>query len=258
MVAIVIIAAVFANWIAPYSPNQPDYLHMLQYPSRLHWLGTDELGRDELSRILFGARTSLLVTVGATFIGTAIGVPVGLISGYYGGVLDNLLIMRIVDAMQAFPFLILALVLAAMLGPGLGNAMIAIGIGYVPIMVRIVRGQVLAERSKEYIVSSRVIGSKDRRILFIHLLPNVLSPLFIQISLAMASGIVAEASLSYLGLGTQPPAASWGNMLKTGQGYLITDPLLSVMLGLAIVFAVLAFNLLGDGLRDLLDPRINS
>ncbi len=177
------------------------------------------------------------------------------ISGYYRGIADEWFIMRFIDALQAFPFLILALVLAAMLGPGAGNAMIAIGIGYIPLFARIVRGQVLAELEKEFIAAARMVGAKDGYIMWRHILPNILTPLIIQASMAMASGIVAEASLSYLGLGVQPPTASWGSMLRDAQGYLGQAPWLVIFPGVSLALAVLGFNLLGDGLQIWLDPR---
>lgn len=255
IVAVVLLSAVFAGVIAPFNPNAQDYSTILQPPSAAHWFGTDNLGRDQFSRVLFGARTSMEVTVGSVVLGLVIGVPVGLLSGFYGGILDDWIVMRVVDALQAFPFLILALVLAAVLGPGVGNAMIAIGIGYVPTFIRTVRGQVLAEGKREYVQSARSIGAGDWRIMVRHIFPNITSPLIVQTSLAMASGIVAEASLSYLGLGAQPPVSSWGTMLQVGYGYITSDPWLSIIPGLVLVLAVLGFNLLGDGLRDYWDPR---
>jgi peptide/nickel transport system permease protein len=258
LVTIVVLSALFAPWLTAFGPNANDYASILKAPSAHHWFGTDELGRDEYARILIGARTSMEVSIGALAVGLVVGVPVGLLTGFYRGFLDDWLIMRLVDAVQAFPFLILALVLAAMLGPGVGNAMIAIGIGYIPIFVRIVRGQVLAELDKEYVTAARMIGSRDVRIMWRHIFPNTLPPLIVQISLAMASGIVAEASLSYLGLGVQPPTASWGTMLHTAQGYLGQASWLAIIPGLAIAVAVLGFNLLGDGLQQWLDPRKRS
>jgi len=255
IVAAVIVVALLASWISPFKPNQQDYASLYQGPTAQHWLGTDDLGRDQLTRILFGARTSMEVTLGAVVLGIVIGVPVGLLSGFYGGFVDDWVVMRIVDALQAFPFLIMALVLAAVLGPGIGNAMIAIGIGYIPTFIRTVRGQVISESKRDYVQSARSIGAGDWRIMIKHIFPNITSPLIVQTSLAMAGGIVAEASLSYLGLGAQPPTSSWGSMLKVGQGYITNDPWLSIIPGLAIVVAVLGFNLLGDGLRDYWDPR---
>lgn len=258
IVLIVLVAAIFAPFLTRYGANAIDTSGILQAPGLHHWFGTDELGRDEYARILMGARTSMVVSLGAVFVGLLIGIPVGLISGFYRGFMDDWIIMRIVDAMQAFPFLILALVLAAMLGQGERNATIAIGIGYVPIFVRIVRGQVLGELEKEFISAARMIGASDLRIMFRHILPNTLTPLIVQTTLAMASGIVAEASLSYLGLGVQPPTASWGTMLHDAQGYMGQATWLAVVPGLAIAFAVLGFNLLGDGLQRWLDPRRRS
>lgn len=255
IVSIVVLAALLAGWLSPFDPNKPDYTQLLQGPSPVHWFGTDNLGRDQFSRILYGARTSMEVTIGSVVVGLVIGIPVGLLSGFYRGFVDDWVVMRIVDALQAFPFLILALVLAAVLGPGIGNVMIAIGIGYVPTFIRTVRGQVLAESKREYVQSARSIGAGDWRIMLVHIFPNITSPLIVQTSLAMASGIVAEASLSYLGLGAQPPTSSWGTMLQVGYGYITTDPWLSIIPGLVLVVAVLGFNLLGDGLRDYWDPR---
>lgn len=255
LVCVVVLAAIFYPWLTPYGPIATDYSAVLQAPSAHHLFGTDEIGRDELARLLMGARTSMEVSGGSLLVGLIIGVPLGLVSGYYRGFWDDWIIMRIIDALQAFPFLILALVLAAMLGPGAGNAMIAIGIGYIPVFVRIVRGQVLAELEREFVSAARMVGATDFRIMWRHILPNTLSPLIVQISLAMASGIVAEASLSYLGLGVQPPTASWGTMLKDAQGYLSQAPWLVILPGVGIAIAVLGFNLLGDGLQQLFDPR---
>lgn len=258
LVVIVVLVAILAPWLSPYDPNGTDYTSVLKGPSALHWFGTDQLGRDQLARTMIGARTSMEVSIGALLVGLVIGVPVGLISGYYRGFLDDWIIMRIVDAVQAFPFLILALVLAAMLGPGARNSMIAIGIGYIPIFVRTVRGQVMAEFEKEYVVAARALGATDRRIMWKHILLNSMTPLIVQATLAMASGIVAEASLSYLGLGVQPPTSSWGTMLQNAQGYMSMAPWLAVVPGVAIAVAVLGFNVLGDGLQQWLDPRSGS
>ncbi|WP_273367008.1 ABC transporter permease [Alicyclobacillus herbarius] len=252
---LVIIVAVFAPWLTPYPPNVQSYSTVLQGPSSHHWLGTDQLGRDELSRLFVGARTSMTVSGGSLIIGLVVGVPIGLISGFYRGFWDDWIIMRMVDAMQAFPFLILALVLAAMLGPGEWNATMAIGVGYIPIFVRIVRGQVMAELEKEFVLAARMMGASDRRIMWRHIFPNITTPLIVQMTLAMANGIIAEASLSYLGLGVSPPTASWGTMLHDAQGYLGQASYLAIVPGIAIGIAVLGFNLLGDGLQQWLNPR---
>ncbi|GEO24445.1 ABC transporter permease [Alicyclobacillus acidoterrestris] len=255
IVGVVVFVAIFAPLLSPVGPNVNDYTNILKGPSAHHWFGTDQLGRDQLARTMIGARTSMEVAVGALVVGLVVGIPIGLITGFYRGFLDDWIIMRIIDAIQAFPFLILALVLAAMLGPGARNAMIAIGIGYVPIFVRTVRGQVMAEFEKEYVVAARSLGSTDWRIMWKHILPNSMTPLLVQATMAMASGIVAEASLSYLGLGVQPPTASWGTMLQNAQGYLGQAPWLAIVPGLAIVVSVLGFNVLGDGIQRWLDPR---
>lgn len=257
IVGVILLTALFAPILAPYNPNGQDYSAILQAPSLKHWFGTDDLGRDIFSRVLVGARTSMEVSFGAMVVGLIVGVPVGLLSGYYRGFLDDWVIMRIVDALQAFPFLILALVLAAMLGPGIGNAMIAIGVGYLPIFVRTVRAQVIAEMRKEYVEAARVVGVSDWRIMRVHIFPNVTTPLIVQAAIAMGSGIVAEASLSYLGLGVEPPTASWGSMLHTAQGYMTDSPWFAIVPGVAIVIAVLGFNLLGEGLQDWFDPKAN-
>ncbi|QQE81090.1 ABC transporter permease [Alicyclobacillus sp. SO9] len=255
IVAVILISAVFAPLLTPYSPTEQNYTEILQPMSAHHWLGTDPVGRDILSRILIGARTSMEVSFGAVAIGMLVGIPVGLFSGFYGGFMDNWVIMRVVDALQAFPFLILALVLAAMLGPGIGNAMFAIAIGYLPIFIRITRGQVIAEMNKDYVEAAKMVGASPMRIMFKHILRNVTTPLIVQGTIAMASGIVAEASLSYLGLGPKPPTASWGTMIQTAQGYMSQAPWFGLIPGFAIVIAVLGFNMLGEGLQDLWNPR---
>jgi peptide/nickel transport system permease protein len=251
-----ILAAIFAHQIAPFDPNAQDYSHILEQPGGSHLFGTDDLGRDIFSRVIYGAQISIKAAVISVGIALIIGIPIGLLSGYYRGFWDEWIVMRAVDAMQAFPFLILALAIAAVLGSGLGNAMLAIGIGFAPSFVRITRGQVLALRNLEYIQAAKAIGAKDRSIIFSHILPNALSPIIIQSTLAMASGILAEASLSYLGLGVQPPAPSWGSMLNQAQGLLSAAPYAAYYPGAAIFLVVLGFNLLGDGLQQYLDPKV--
>jgi peptide/nickel transport system permease protein len=251
-----ILVAIFAHQIAPFDPNAQDYSHILAQPGESHLFGTDDLGRDIFSRVIFGARISIQAAVISVGIAMLIGIPIGLISGYYGGFWDEWIVMRSVDAMQAFPFLILALAIAAVLGSGFGNAMLAIGIGFAPSFVRITRGQVLALRNLEYIQAAKAVGVKDRSIIFSHILPNALSPIIIQSTLAMASGILAEASLSYLGLGVQPPTPSWGSMLNQAQGLLSAAPYAAYYPGAAIFLVVLGFNLLGDGLQQYLDPKV--
>lgn len=225
-------------------------------PSALHWLGTDELGRDLLSRLIWGARTSLLAGCISVMIAILIGVPLGLIAGYWQGIWDGV-ISRFIETLLACPFLILAIALGAFLGPSLGNAMIAIGLSAMPIFARLTRGQVIAIRNEEYIDGARAIGLPDRWIVLRYVLPNVMSPILVQATLAIASAIITEASLSFLGLGQQPPNPSWGAMLNTAKGFLEQAPWMSIFPGLAIFLIVQGFNLLGDGLRDALDPRNN-
>jgi peptide/nickel transport system permease protein len=256
IVICLLLTALFAGTIAPFDPNAQDYNSILIHPDSTHLFGTDDLGRDIFSRVVFGAKVSIKAALIPVGIAILIGVSIGLLSGYYGGIWDDWIVMRFVDAMQAFPFLILALAIAAVLGSGFGNAMIAIGIGFVPAFIRITRGQVLQVRNLEYIHAARATGVKDMRIIFSHILPNALNPIIIQATLAMAAGILAEASLSYLGLGVKPPTPSWGSMLNQAQTLLTVAPYVTLYPGIAIFLAVFGFNLLGDGLQQILDPRI--
>jgi peptide/nickel transport system permease protein len=250
-----ILVAIFAPLIAPFDPNAQDYNKILMQPDGEHLFGTDDLGRDIFSRVVYGARISIQAALISVGIAMLIGVPIGLLSGYYRGFWDEWVVMRSVDAMQAFPFLILALAISAVLGSGFGNAMLAIGIGFAPAFIRITRGQVLSLRNMEYIQAARSVGVKDARIIFRHILPNAMNPIVIQATLAMASGIIAEASLSYLGLGVQPPTPSWGSMLNQAQTLMSVAPYATIYPGIAIFLVVLGFNLLGDGLQQVLDPR---
>ena len=249
-----VIAALLAPLIAPYDPVKASFLTIRKPPSMLFLLGTDELGRDILSRLLWGARASLMAGCISVAIAMSIGVPLGLLGGYFGGILDAV-ISRVTDALLSCPFLVLAIALGAFLGPSLANAMIAIGLSAMPIFARLTRGQVLAVRSEDYIEGARAIGLPDRWIILRYVLPNVLSPIVVQATLAIAAAIIAEASLSFLGLGQQPPAPSWGAMLNTAKNYMEQAPWMSLSPGIAIFLTVLGFNLLGDGLRDALDPR---
>ena len=246
--------AVAAPLLAPYDPLATDWRAVRKPPSALHFFGTDELGRDVLARLIWGARASLMAGLVSVSIAVAVAVPLGLVSGYLGGAVDGLM-MRMVDAMLAIPFLILAIALAAFLGPNLTNAMIAIGVAQTPIFIRLTRGQVLVVRHENYIEAARAIGNPGRRIMLRHILPNVLAPILVQATLAIAAAIIAEATLSFLGLGQQPPAPSWGSMLNTATRFLAQAPWMAIWPGLAIFTLVLSFNLLGDGLRDALDPR---
>ncbi len=246
--------AVLAPLLSPYDPTATNFLAVRKAPSLAHVFGTDEIGRDLLARMIYGARASLLAGVVSVVIALGLGVPIGLVSGYAGRWIDGL-IMRITDAMLACPFLILAIALAAFLGPSLTNAMIAIGISAMPIFVRLTRGQTLAVKVEDYVEAAKALGNSHARILLRHILPNILPPLMVQATLAIAQAVIAEASLSFLGLGQQPPAPSWGSMLNTAKNFLEQAPWMALWPGLAIFLVVLAFNLLGDGLRDALDPR---
>ncbi len=254
IVVVLVFVAILAPLIAPFDPAQQAYAYVRKPPSLRNWFGTDESGRDLFSRVIFGARASLLAGVVSVAIAVSIGVPVGMLAGYRGGLTDAL-ISRITDAMLAIPFLILAIALAAFLGPSLTNAMIAIGVTATPIFVRLTRGQVLVVKTEDYVEAARAVGNGPFRIAFRHMLPNIAPALLVQASLTIAAAIIAEASLSFLGLGQQPPAPSWGSMLNTAQRFLTNAPWMAIWPGLAIFLAVLSFNLLGDGLRDALDPK---
>jgi peptide/nickel transport system permease protein len=254
VIAIFVLLAILAALVSPYDPVAQSWTTVRQAPSAAHWFGTDEVGRDVLTRVLYGARASLLAGVISIGIALSVGVPVGLIAGYLGGPIDMLL-SRFTDAMLACPFLILAIALAAFLGPSLGNAMIAIGVSATPIFVRLTRGQVMSVKVEDYVEAARALGNRPRRIALVHILPNILPALLVQATLSIASAIIAEASLSFLGLGQQPPAPSWGSMLNSAQRFLTQAPWMALWPGLAIFLTVLSFNLLGDGLRDALDPR---
>lgn len=256
IIGTLILLALFAPFIVSYDPLHQDYSAVLQSPGKAHLMGTDDLGRDTFSRLVYGARLTLLAAFIPVSIALCIGVPVGMLTGYVGGIWDQWLVMRVVDAMQAFPSLILALAMAAVLGGGFVNAMIAIGIGYLPAFIRISRAQTLAVKNLEYVYAAKATGAHDLRVMFHHVLPNIASTLFVQTTLAMATAIIAEAGLSYLGLGARPEQPSWGSMLNVAQGYLNTQPWLAFWPGLAISLVVLGFNLLGDGLRKAIDPKL--
>ena len=257
IVLVVLAAALLAIVWAPYSPTQQDIRNLLKPPSLAHPLGTDELGRDTLTRAMFGAQASLEVGIIAVGLSLFVGSGLGLVAGYLRGITDAV-IMRVMDGLLALPTLVLALAVTAMLGPSLNNAMIAIGITGVPIFARLVRGQVLSVRELDYIQAARALGAGDVRMMLRHVLPNVLAPIVVQASLAMPSAILAEAGLSFLGLGVQPPTPSWGAMLNTAKGYLQQDAWLAIGPGTAIFVTVLGFNFLGDAIRDALDQRLRT
>jgi peptide/nickel transport system permease protein len=254
VLAIFIVLALLAPLLAPYDPIATSWTLVRKPPSALHWFGTDDLGRDVLTRVIYGARASLLAGAISVGIALAVGVPLGLLSGYRGGFIDAL-ISRMTDAMLACPSLILAIAFAAFLGPSLGNAMIAIGITATPIFVRLTRAQTMNVKMEDYVEAARAIGNPRWRIALFHILPNILPALLVQATLSIATAIIAEAALSFLGLGQQPPAPSWGSMLNAAQRFLTSAPWMAIWPGLAVFLVVLSFNLLGDGLRDALDPR---
>src|SRR5450631_4493114 len=254
VVVFFVVLAILAPTIAPHDPLQTSWSDVRKAPTAAHLFGTDEIGRDVASRVIWGARASLLAGLVSVCISLSLGVPIGLAAGYLGGWTDTL-ISRVTDAMLACPFLILAIALAAFLGPSLTNAMIAIGIAATPIFIRLTRGQVLAVKVEDYVEAARAVGNPAYRIAFRHILPNIVAPVIVQATLAIAAAIIAEASLSFLGLGQQPPAPSWGSMLNTAKNYVENAPWMAVWPGLSIFLLVLSFNLLGDGLRDALDPR---
>ncbi|WP_059172817.1 ABC transporter permease [Bacillus sp. FJAT-27445] len=256
IVTTMVLVAIFAPLIAPYPPNKMDIANSLAVPgSKGHLLGTDNYGRDLLSRLVYGARISLIVGVSAVVFGAFFGTLLGLVSGYFGGRLDSV-IMRTMDGLFAFPFILLAITLMTVLGQGLVNVIIAIGIANVPGFARIVRGQVLSVKEEEFIEVTRSLGATHPRILFHHVLPNCLAPLIVYGTMSVAGAIVSEAALSFLGLGVQPPTASWGSILKDGKDFLVLSPHMATFSGLAILLTVLGINLFGDGLRDALDPKM--
>lgn len=257
VLTILIIVGVFGPTIAPYGINEIDIANRLAPPSREHWFGTDELGRDVMSRIIVAARVSLQVGFIAVGFALGVGVPIGLVAGYYRGTVDSIL-MRMMDVLFSFPAILLAIAILAVLGPGIGNAMIAIGLVYTPIFARITRGSVLVVSEEVYVRAARSLGASTGRIIFIHILPNVLAPIIVQTTLSLAFAILSEAALSFLGLGVQPPNPAWGRMLSEGRNLFQQAPWMGIFPGLAILVTVMSFNLVGDGLRDALDPRQKS
>jgi peptide/nickel transport system permease protein len=254
IVLLFIAIAIAAPLLAPYEPNVSSWLTVRKPPTAAHWMGTDDVGRDVMSRLIHGSRASLSAGIISVAIALLIGVPLGVLAGYYGGWLDAV-ISRVTEAVLACPFLILAIALAAFLGPSLTNAMIAIGISAAPIFVRLARGQVLSVKTEDYVQGARAVGCSDFRIIRRYILPNIFPPLLVQSTLTIATAIIAEASLSFLGLGQQPPDPSWGSMLNTAKNFITQAPWMAIWPGVAIFVVVFGFNILGDGLRDALDPR---
>jgi len=255
IILVFIAMAAFAPWVATHDPLRSSFGQRLQPPSAEHWLGTDELGRDVFSRMVYGARISLRIGFIAVAIGILVGVPLGAVSAYYGGWID-LLVQRIIDVMLAFPGILLAIVLVSVLGVGLENVMIAVGIVSIPVYTRLVRGSALAVKRKEFVEAARAAGAGDLAIIVRHILPSCIAPVIVQSTLQVGSSILWAAGLGYLGLGAQPPTPEWGTMLSRGRQYLFTAPHITTSIGVVIMLVVLGFNLLGDGLRDALDPRL--
>jgi ABC-type dipeptide/oligopeptide/nickel transport system permease subunit len=255
IIAILTFVALFAPWLTPYDPVKISLTERLQSPSWAHWLGTDNFGRDTLSRLLYGARTSLVVGVTAVGLGGVIGMILGGTAAYYGGWYGSV-VMRLMDALMALPVVVLALVVAALLGGGLLNVILALAVAQVPQYARLMSGQVMSVKEYDYIAAVRSLGAKDSRILFLHLFPNCFAPLIVQFTLQLGSTILGEAILSFLGIGITPPTPAWGAMISTARDYLLQNPIMSIAPGLAIMLTVFAFNMVGDGLRDALDPRL--
>jgi len=255
IILLLLAAAAAAAVVAPYNPYRLDPLSDLKSPSRAHWLGTDALGRDELSRIIYGARTTLAIGTISVSIAMVAGVTCGIVAGFYGGWVD-LLLMRVIDVMLALPYILLALAIVAILGPGLGNTMIAIGISNVPGWVRLVRGNVLAIRRNDFVLAASALGARDARVMFVHILPNTVSSIVVLATLQFATAILAAAALSFVGLGAQPPSPEWGALLVGARDFIFTAPWLVNFPGAAIFLVVLGFNLFGNALRDTLDPAL--
>jgi len=257
VVILLILVAILAPYIAPYDPLHQDLANSMAGPSMTHLAGTDVHGRDIFSRIIYGTRISLRIGFLGMLLGCVVGVTLGLVSGYYGGRLDTF-IMRLLDVQLAFPGLLVAICIIAIIGPGLENVILAVGIFSVPLFARVTRGQVLTLKEQEFILAARMMGAQDGRIMLTHLLPNAVAPILVLCTLRIATAILTAASLSFLGLGAQPPIPEWGAMLSDGRAYLSIAPHVATTPGLAILITVLAFNLLGDGLRDALDPRLKA
>jgi peptide/nickel transport system permease protein len=255
IIVLLLIMAIFAPLIAPYDPYKVNLQDSLQQPSSQHWMGTDEMGRDVLSRIIFGSRIAVLVGLVVVTLAGIVGMLLGLLAGYFGGWVE-VIIMRCMDALMSLPPLVLMLAIAVMLGSGMSKVFIALAIGFMPTYCRLMCGEVLSTKENDYIMAANVLGASHIRVMLRHLVPNVFPPLFVNITLDLGFAILSEASLSFLGIGINPPTATWGAMINGGERYLLTNPWLSLAPGLAIILVVLGFNLVGDGFRDALDPRL--
>ena len=255
IIVMLVLSAIFAPLIAPYDPYQMDILNKLQPPSREHLLGTDSLGRDTLSRIIYGSQTSLIVGISVMAMSFAIGIPLGLLAAYFGRAW-NLIIMRLIDALMAFPMLLLALLVASLLGGGMKNVIIALGIGMIAAPCRMMCGVAMSIKQNEYVLAARAMGMKNNRIMLEQILPNAFPPLLVMMTIGLGVTILAEASLSFLGIGITPPTPAWGGLVNDGYKFLLTSPVLAISPGIAIMLVVFGFNMMGDGLRDALDPRL--
>jgi peptide/nickel transport system permease protein len=252
---LLVLMAIFAPLIAPYPPNQMDIINKLQPPSSAHWLGTDSLGRDTISRIIYGSRTSLIIGITVMLISSAAGIFLGLLAAYFGGATFHI-IMRIMDALMAFPMLLLALLIASLLGTGMLNIIIALGIGMISAPCRMMCAVAMSVKQNDYVLSARAMGMSNQRLMFQEILPNAFPPLLVLITIGIGAVILAEAGLSFLGIGITPPTATWGGMVNDGYKFLMRSPVLAISPGVAIMLIVFGFNMLGDGLRDALDPKL--
>lgn len=255
IIILLVLMAIFAPLLAPYPPNQMNIINKLQQPSSAHWLGTDSLGRDTLSRIIYGSRTSLIIGITVMIISSVAGIVLGLMAAYFGGATYHI-IMRFMDALMAFPMLLLALLIASLLGVGMVNIIIALGIGMISAPCRLMCGVVLSVKQNDYVLAARAIGMSNRRLMFQEILPNAFPPLLVMITIGIGAVILAEAGLSFLGIGITPPTATWGGMVNDGYKFIMYNPVLAISPGVAIMLVVFGFNMLGDGLRDALDPKL--
>jgi ABC-type dipeptide/oligopeptide/nickel transport system permease subunit len=255
LIVFLILTAIFAPWLAPYPPNDIDMAQTLAKPSAEHWLGTDNLGRDVLSRIIYGARTSMIIAVGATAVSVILGESLGLIAAHFGGIVFQI-IMRLIDALMAVPMLLVALIMASLLGGGVRNVILALGVGMLPVHARMMCAQAVTVKQNDYILAARAMGMSDLRMMFQEIVPNAFPALVVVITVGLGAVILAEAGLSFLGVGVMPPYPAWGRMISDGYKYILSNPALALSPGVAIMLVVFGFNMMGDGLRDALDPRL--
>ncbi len=255
IIVALILVAIFAPWLAPYQPNKMDMTQVLQQPSREHLLGTDSVGRDTLSRVIYGSRVSLMVAIGAIGASAIIGEALGLMAAYFGGFVFQI-IMRFTDTLMAIPMLLIAMVIASALGAGLKNVIIALGIGMIPVQCRMMCGQAMTIMQNDYVTAARSLGAGDLRMMLRHVFPNAFPSILVVTTIGLGTTILAEAGLSFLGVGIQPPEAAWGSMISDGYKFILTSPILSFAPGICIMLVVFGFNMVGDGLRDALDPRL--